>query len=74
VESAPLLWPSMTTKLTSPLIREIELDGEPFTVTISADGVRLARKRFRSGRSLSWRALWARGADELEQEPRRAGR
>jgi hypothetical protein len=48
----------MTLKLTSALRREIEIDGEPFTVLVSADGVRLTRKRFRSGRTLSWAALW----------------
>ena len=63
----------MTTPLTSPIRREITIDGEPFTVTISADGVRLSRKRFRTGRSLSWRALWAGGRDELEQDDRRGG-
>jgi hypothetical protein len=47
----------MTTKLEKPIRREIEIDGEPYTVTISAEGIRLTRKRFRSGRALSWRAL-----------------
>jgi hypothetical protein len=56
----------MTLKLITPLRREIEMDGEVFTVVISADGIRLTRKRFRSGRALSWRALWERGSDELE--------
>jgi hypothetical protein len=56
----------MTLKLTTPLRREIEIDGEPFTVVVSADGIRLTRKRFRSGRALSWRALWDQGGDELE--------
>ena len=48
----------MATKLTKDIRREIEIDGEPFTVTISPTGVRLTKKRFRSGRALSWRALW----------------
>ena len=56
----------MTTRLTTPLRREIEIAGEPFTVTISAEGVRLTRKRFRSGRMLSWRALWAEGEPAAE--------
>lgn len=51
----------MVTKLEKPIRREIEIDGEPFTVIISADGLRLTRKRFRSGLALSWKALW-RGA------------
>jgi len=48
----------MTTKLSTPLRREIEVDGEPVTVVFSADGVRLSRKRFREGRTLSWARLW----------------
>jgi len=48
----------MATKLVKEIRREIEIDGEPFTVAISPVGVKLTRKRFRSGRSLSWRALW----------------
>jgi hypothetical protein len=52
----------MATKLLKEIRREIEIDGEPFTVTISPSGLRLTRKRFRSGRALSWRALW-QGAD-----------
>lgn len=47
----------MTTKLTKPIRREIEIDGEPYTLTVSPDGVRLTRKRFRSGKALSWRAF-----------------
>ena len=48
----------MATKLLKEIRREIDIDGEPFTVAISPSGVKLTRKRFRSGRSLSWRALW----------------
>ena len=58
----------MTTKLTVPLRREIEIDGEAFTVTISADGLRLMRKRHRAGLALSWRVLWERGGDELVRD------
>ena len=63
----------MTLKLTTPLRREIEIDGEPFTLVVTADGIRLTRKRFRSGRALSWRALWESGADELEGRQRPDG-
>jgi hypothetical protein len=55
----------MTTKLTVPLRREIEIDGEAFTVTISGDGLRLTRKRHREGLVMSWRTLWERSGDEL---------
>jgi hypothetical protein len=54
----------MTTKLTDPLRREIDIDGEPFTVVLTARGIRLARKRFRDGRAVTWKALWESG--ELE--------
>jgi hypothetical protein len=51
----------MATKLQRPVRREIEIDGEPFTVSISGDGIRLTRKRFRSGVALSWKSLWSLG-------------
>ena len=54
----------MTTKLTEPLRREIEIDGEAFTIQLTPLGVRLSRKRFRGGRLVTWRALWDQG--ELE--------
>ncbi|HET8656422.1 MAG TPA: hypothetical protein VFL93_12955 [Longimicrobiaceae bacterium] len=48
----------MSIKLEKPIRREVEIDGEPYTVTLTPDGVRLARKRFRSGVALSWKELW----------------
>jgi hypothetical protein len=59
----------MATKLLKEIRREIEIDGEPFTVAISPSGVKLTRKRFRSGRALSWRALWQSGQDERQDVP-----
>jgi hypothetical protein len=56
----------MSTKLLKEIRREIEIDGEPFTIAISPQGVKLTRKRFRSGRALSWRALWQSGNDEQQ--------
>jgi hypothetical protein len=50
----------MPTKLEKTIRREIEIDGEPFTISISPEGFRLTKKRFRSGVALSWKALWAR--------------
>jgi hypothetical protein len=58
----------MATKLTKEIRREIEIDGEPFTVAISPTGVKLTKKRFRSGRGLSWRALWAGAGEESGQD------
>jgi hypothetical protein len=62
----------MATKLLKEIRREIEIDGEPFTVAISPSGVKLTRKRFRSGRALSWRALWQSGQDEQREAPAEA--
>jgi hypothetical protein len=56
----------MATKLTKEIRREIDIDGEPFTVAISPTGVKLTKKRFRSGRALSWRALWAGASEDQE--------
>jgi hypothetical protein len=47
----------MTTKLTASLRREIEIDGEPYTLTISPEGLRLVRKGRRRGYALEWRGL-----------------
>jgi hypothetical protein len=47
----------MTTKLTTPLKREIEVDGEAYTLTIAPDGLRLVRKGRRKGQALAWQAL-----------------
>ncbi len=57
----------MATKLAKEIRREIEIDGEAFTVTLTPKGVRITRKRFRSGRVLSWRALWERGVEETNE-------
>ena len=54
----------MATKLTHAIRREIVIDQEPFTVVISPDGLRLSRKRFRSGRQMSWEALWRQGVGD----------
>ena len=58
----------MTTKLTEPLRREIEIDGEPYTVLLTPLGIRLSRKRFREGRSVTWRAFWNQGEWEHDAE------
>jgi hypothetical protein len=56
--------PAMTTKLDKTLKREIDIDGQPYTVTISPDGVKLTQKGFRKGREMSWRSLWQGGTEE----------
>ena len=59
----------MATKLDKTIRREIEIDGEPFTISISPEGFRLTKKRFRSGVALSWKMLWARhgGSADVSQ-------
>jgi hypothetical protein len=59
----------MTTKLTEPLKREIEIDGEPYTVLLTPRGIRLSRKRFRHGRLIAWHALWELGQSERSDQP-----
>jgi hypothetical protein len=54
----------MTTKLDKTIKREIELDGQPYTVAVSPQGVKLTQKGFRKGREMSWRDLWQGAKDE----------
>ena len=63
----------MTTKLAQPIRREIEIDGETYTIVVTTQGVRLSRKRFRSGRLITWRNLWAMGEVE-DGTPERASK
>jgi len=63
----------MPTKLDKTIRREVEIDGEPFTVTVSPEGLRLAKKRFRSGVALSWKALWVRLGADGESRPTASG-
>ena len=57
----------MTTRLSEPLRREIEIDGAAYTIVITPAGVRLTRKRFRQGRFVSWKSV----LDGSELEPSR---
>ncbi len=47
----------MATKLSKQLKREIEVDGRPYMVTLSPDGVKLTEKGKRLGREHSWKEL-----------------
>jgi len=47
----------MTTKLASPLKREIIIRGAPYVVTITPDGLKLVPKGRRKGYELEWQAL-----------------
>jgi len=47
----------MTTKLEKELRREIAIDGEPYTVTLTPLGLRLTQKGHRKGQELSWKNM-----------------
>jgi hypothetical protein len=47
----------MTTRLNSPLKRELLIEGEPYTLTIASDGLKLVRKGRRKGYELSWKSF-----------------
>lgn len=47
----------MATRLDKPLKRELDLDGEPYTLTISPLGLKLVPKGKRKGHELSWKDL-----------------
>jgi hypothetical protein len=47
----------MTTKLNSAFKRELDVNGEKYTLTLSPDGLRLVQKGKRKGVELQWAAL-----------------
>jgi hypothetical protein len=51
----------MTTKLDKTIKREIDIDGQAYTVAISPEGVKLTQKGFRKGQEVTWQQLLAAG-------------
>lgn len=47
----------MTTKLNSAFKRELDVNGEKYTLTLSPDGFKLVQKGKRKGVELQWAAL-----------------
>jgi len=47
----------MATKLEKPLKREIAVDGKPYIVTLTPEGLKLVAKGKRKGQELAWQAL-----------------
>jgi hypothetical protein len=45
----------MATKLERPLKREIEVDGKPYMLTISPQGMKLVPKGRRKGHEIAWK-------------------
>lgn len=56
----------MTTKLDKTIKREIEIDGQAYTVAISPEGVKLTQKGFRKGQEVTWQRLLAAGGGSEE--------
>jgi len=47
----------MTTKLNAPFKREIDLEGEKYTVTLTPEGFKLVQKGKRKGIELTWKSI-----------------
>ena len=47
----------MATKLEKPLKREVQIDGNPYMLTLTPDGLKLVPKGKRNGLELAWKAL-----------------
>ncbi len=47
----------MATKLDKPLKREIQVEGQPYMLTIDPHGMKLVPKGRRKGQELSWKAF-----------------
>ena len=47
----------MATKLDKPLKREVSIEGAPYMLTISPEGLKLVPKGKRKGFELAWKAL-----------------
>ena len=60
----------MATKLNKLLKREIDVDGKPYMITLSPEGVKLTEKGKRLGREHSWKELLgAEGTAQPESAP-----
>ena len=57
----------MTTKLDSPIKRELKIGRNLYTVIMSPEGVKIALKGRRKGREISWETLLS-GDAELTQQ------
>jgi hypothetical protein len=47
----------MATKLDKTLKRELLIDGEPYILAISPEGLKLTQKGRRKGQEITWKAL-----------------
>ena len=47
----------MAVQLDKPIKREVDIEGEPYTLTISPEGLKLVQKGKRKGHELAWKDL-----------------
>ena len=47
----------MTTKMAAPFKRELDIDGDKYTLTLTGEGLKLVLKGHRKGLELTWRSL-----------------
>lgn len=47
----------MATKLDKPLRREVAIEGQPYMLTLSPEGLKLVPKGKRNGLELTWKSL-----------------
>lgn len=59
----------MATKLNKQLKREIEVDGKPYMITLSPEGVKLTEKGKRLGREHTWKDLLGDGGSSAGGAP-----
>jgi hypothetical protein len=57
----------VATRLDKTIKRELDLDGKPYVVSISPDGIKIVPKGRRKGREISWQALLS-GEVELQRD------
>jgi hypothetical protein len=57
----------MATVLDKPLKRELNIDGQPYMLTITPDGVKITPKGRRLGREMAWRDLLSGDAELASQ-------
>jgi hypothetical protein len=57
----------MATKLDKTLKRELEIEGKPYTISISPEGIKIVPKGGRKGQEVSWQTLLS-GEAELRRD------
>jgi hypothetical protein len=57
----------MATKLDKTLKRELEIEGKPYTISISPEGIKIVPKGGRKGQEISWQSLLS-GEAELRRD------